>query len=80
MHCTGNIALTLEEAKQVVFMNMEANLKKYLKKPRNSPDFWPEDIQSSFLDSLLETMNTKNMPRKDLAETLGKSRLCQQDT
>ena len=54
-------------------MKYGSQFEKVFKEAMKSPDFWLEDIQLSFLDSLLETMNTKNMSRKDLAETLGKS-------
>jgi len=54
-------------------MKYGSQFEKVFKEVMKSPDFWLEDIQLSFLDSLLEAMSTKNISRKELAERLGKS-------
>jgi transcriptional regulator with XRE-family HTH domain len=54
-------------------MKYGSQFEKVFKEAMKSPDFWLEDIQLSFLDSLLEAMNTKNVSKKELAERLGKS-------
>ncbi len=38
-----------------------------------SKEYWLEDVQFSFIDSLLEAMDEKGISRKELAERLGKS-------
>ncbi len=38
-----------------------------------SPEYWLEDVQLSFLDSILDAMDRKSITRKELAERLGKS-------
>ncbi|NCB26046.1 MAG: XRE family transcriptional regulator [Bacteroidia bacterium] len=58
---------------EVIIMEYGSRFEKVFKEAMKSPDFWLEDIQLSFLDTLLKAMNTKNMSRKDLAEHLGKS-------
>lgn len=43
------------------------------KEAMTSPDYWLEDVQVSFLDSVLQAMEEKRVTRKELAERLGKS-------
>jgi len=54
-------------------MKYGSQFEKVFKEAMKSPNFWLEDIRLSFLDSLLEAMNTKNVSKKELAERLGKS-------
>jgi transcriptional regulator with XRE-family HTH domain len=43
------------------------------KEAMESKEYWLEDVQFSFIESLLEAMDEKEISRKELAERLGKS-------
>lgn len=40
---------------------------------RETPEYWMEELQFNFLEDLQRTMKEKQIPRKDLAEKIGKT-------
>ena len=58
---------------EVIRMEYGNRFESAFKDAMTSPEYWLEDAQFSFLDSILEAMDTKRVSRKELAERLGKS-------
>jgi transcriptional regulator with XRE-family HTH domain len=54
-------------------MEYGSKYKKAFQEAMKSPEYWFEDVQCSFLDSLLDIMSSKGISQKELAKRLGKS-------
>jgi len=57
----------------VIGMEYGSKYEKAFQEAMKSPEYWFEDVQFSFLDSLLDIMSSKGISQKELAKRLGKS-------
>lgn len=54
-------------------MKYGSRFRKVFESARKTVEYWMEDVRLDFTQAVVETIKSKNISQKDLAETIGKS-------